>query len=438
MPPVTPTEKLEAEKCLRLSGSKQRITQPAIATEVARRRILCGDYGSVEAAGDDLGLSKRQRDELRKQLRESMPVRMLDGFFARADAAPALRWTPSPFAKLILEDVAEELAPGQPFAVQLVAVRAAVDAALPPSAKRWKLEEDRKYIDQCRERGEWGGGWRVPEPPGYDICERCSKELVPLWLEYDGFWCNFCEEPLCKNQLHFGCRECDFHMCHECSVHEVEWSKRGNAQPCGRPLGSGVERPCELSPEPEDVVFDVGGDVAVSGSRALILDFFGNGTSQARQATQIMRDAGFACRTLFASCQQRNSCGYNAAKWACQLWAHGKDKFHQFTLQEASEVLQPSFIAEQNVKLGYGYSIEARWLGSRRIIELATLDNPDAPGVEPWWLTCPAYDIFLEALNSTITNANDFRRGGLEIRIVNTDLASQRGTHWFLVAWVIE
>ena len=101
-------------------------------------------------------------------------------------------------------------------------------------------------------------------------------------------------------------------------------------------------------------------------------------------------------------------------------------------------MLQPSFIDEQNVKLGYGYSVEARWLGSRRIIELATLDNPDAPGAEPWWLTCPAYDIFLEALNSTITNANDFRRGGLEIRIVNTDLAGQRGTHWFLVAWVIE
>ena len=79
--PVTPAEKLEAEQSLRSSGNKQRISQPAVATEVARRRILRGDYGEltpknnhVKAAGDDLGLSERQRQELRKQHIKHCPL----------------------------------------------------------------------------------------------------------------------------------------------------------------------------------------------------------------------------------------------------------------------------------------------------------------------------------------------------------------------------
>ena len=54
---------------------------PAVATEVARRRILRGDYGEltpknnhVKAAGDDLGLSERQRQELRKQHIKHCPL----------------------------------------------------------------------------------------------------------------------------------------------------------------------------------------------------------------------------------------------------------------------------------------------------------------------------------------------------------------------------
>ena len=95
MPPVTPAERLEAVQSLRSSGKKQRISQPAVATEVARRRILRGDYGDltpknnyVKAAGDDLGLSERQRLELRKQLLEAMPVRTLESCFATTDATP--------------------------------------------------------------------------------------------------------------------------------------------------------------------------------------------------------------------------------------------------------------------------------------------------------------------------------------------------------------
>ena len=102
MPPVTPAEKLEAEQSLRSSGKKQRISQPAVATEVARRRILRGDYGEltpnnnhIKAAGDDLSLSDRQRKELRKQLLEAMPVRTLDNWLATTDAT-RLDATPLP------------------------------------------------------------------------------------------------------------------------------------------------------------------------------------------------------------------------------------------------------------------------------------------------------------------------------------------------------
>jgi hypothetical protein len=57
-----------------------------VVTEIARRRILRGDYGSrtpsdnrVKEASDDLGLSERQRKELSRQLKgEPMPVRSLE------------------------------------------------------------------------------------------------------------------------------------------------------------------------------------------------------------------------------------------------------------------------------------------------------------------------------------------------------------------------
>lgn len=98
MPAATNAERIEAEQHLRSSGStRQRVTEPAIATEVARRRILRGEYGEVSksnswvsAAGEDLGLSSRQRQQLRMQLADAiMPVRTLDSFFRSADVSGA-------------------------------------------------------------------------------------------------------------------------------------------------------------------------------------------------------------------------------------------------------------------------------------------------------------------------------------------------------------
>ena len=52
------------------------------------------------------------------------------------------------------------------------------------------------------------------------------------------------------------------------------------------------------------------------------------------------------------------------------------EHFHTLRHERACVVLQPGFIMEQNVKLGYSHSMEARWLDQRQIIQLATIDNP--------------------------------------------------------------
>ena len=79
MPVVTSDERLAAETRLRSSATKQRITQPAFLTAVALQRIIDGVYKTWKEAGDDLGLSARQRKELREQVEAS---RALDYYFA--------------------------------------------------------------------------------------------------------------------------------------------------------------------------------------------------------------------------------------------------------------------------------------------------------------------------------------------------------------------
>jgi hypothetical protein len=98
MPPVTSAEKREAAVYLSNSGKKQRISEPAILTEVARRRIRRGHYGEVTPdqsrvteASDDLGLSRGQQKDLRKRLNDPMPVCTLDTVFARVDASQQKR-----------------------------------------------------------------------------------------------------------------------------------------------------------------------------------------------------------------------------------------------------------------------------------------------------------------------------------------------------------
>ena len=83
MPEVTVDEKRAAETRLRTSATKQRVTQPAIRTAIALQRIVDGFYQTVKEAGDDLGLSARQRRELSEQVETTLMTRALDQHFAK-------------------------------------------------------------------------------------------------------------------------------------------------------------------------------------------------------------------------------------------------------------------------------------------------------------------------------------------------------------------
>ena len=56
-------------------------------------------------------------------------------------------------------------------------------------------------------------------------------------------------------------------------------------------------------------------------------------------------------------------------------------------MRAASVVLDPVFIAQQNIRLGYGLRTDAQWLSPEQIHELAAADNPEGAGANPWWLT---------------------------------------------------
>ena len=450
MPLITNAEKREAAAYLSSSFKRQRVTEPSIATEVARRRIHRGQYGQVtpendrvREAADDLGLSSRQQKALREKLREPMPVCTLDRFFERVD-------TPQH------QQAVEPAEPSLSSAVE----RMGVSHQRLLVGKEW-LRANTPVLLQDYELHE---GLDISSP-FEDSDEEYSGELVRMFSVYttsdgriatDADWDTGCP-------LHTGgCMILGtVHYSPPPSHGESDATAPENIrreQAALQEFALDVTRGAGWAPVPihqleqeqeqdrqereqrerEQCEREEQEHTEVSGGRAVLLDFYCGGSPQAHQAAQIMRDAGVSCRTLFASCQQTDSCGYNGSKWACMLWALGPERFYSFTHEQASVVLQPSFIAEQNVKLGYGHSTAARWLGSRRIMELATLDNPDGTGVDPWWLTCPAYDHFLEAFQNTISDADHYRRGGLEIMVVNTDCAGASGKHWFVVAWVIE
>ena len=462
MPPVTQAERRVAATHLSSSGSKKkRVTEPAVVTEVARRRILRGDYGPrtpsnnrVKEAGDDLGLSERQRKELSRQLKgEPMPVSTLDSLFAQVDDSAA---TQSPDAAMTRKaQRIEEL------------TQHYTEKADPLDTDPWEAPARRargcyaaEKLGVAHKQMLLGDDWlRANVPTLIEEAERRGTTFVefigcnsPVEMDDEGedsghfrrcmgLWVN----PTCMwpETILYSCppspaesvsaqeqRRVRHSLREEKALLEFERDLRHE-----REAREVEQRESEQWEHEQRVCVEVD---MVSGRRAVLLDFYAGGSPQARQAAQIMRDAGVSCRTLFASSQQTDSCAYNGSKWACMLWALGPERFYQFTREQACVVLQPSFIAEQNVKLGYGHSTVARWLGCRRIMELATLDNPDGAGVDPWWLSCPAYDHFLAAFQSTISDADHYRRGGLEIMVVNTDCAGGGGHHWFVVAWVME
>ena len=189
--------------------------------------------------------------------------------------------------------------------------------------------------------------------------------------------------------------------------------------------------------EGEDAEADATGPTGSPRGSAFVIDF-SNCSSRSRDTAQFLRDEGLTCRTLFSNNQLSNSCGYNSAKWACMLRELGSERFLTLTREQASVVLQPAFIVQQNMRLGYGSTTEAEWLDAREILRLATYDNPEGQGESPWWVDVAAYDHFVAAFTRVMSHETDVRRGSLQIHVVNTDCASQGGTHWFVVAWLIE
>ena len=114
------------------------------------------------------------------------------------------------------------------------------------------------------------------------------------------------------------------------------------------------------------------------------------------------------------------------------LREHSLDFYH-LSLEEASVVLQPSFIAEQNSKLGIAGD-EAIWLSGDQIIELCDVDNPDGAGEGPSWLGMVGpVDTWREYFDRTVNDSNE--HGCVHIAIVNTD--GLVGYHWVLVAWYL-
>lgn len=177
------------------------------------------------------------------------------------------------------------------------------------------------------------------------------------------------------------------------------------------------------------------GQVAVTGNRALVIDFQVN--PESLQVATRMEAAGLQCRTLFSRDQITDACGYNCARWACDVRTLGLN-FHTFSREEALCVFQPGFIRELNAQLGYTADAEsARKLTNKQIHQLT--GGPQwrgGTGALGYWLQCSPLDHWLECFERTLDDASEHDR--VHIQAVNTEMAGSFGHHWFLVAWLIE
>ena len=333
-------EKRDAERELASLPKKQR-TAGRIEVAVAQQRILAGKYGKftpqtnrVAAAAEDMGLSGRSKQTLRELLHVGDPTtRTLEKCFARVDAPeneprqeplnaqePWLGSAPSALVREITNQFWRELS--------YIHVEPAESAIHP-------MTEVEHASLQIHLQHNSGNVYTLPF-----TYTRTSQEFHSMLDRIDQYLttsvftdASFEEEPstslLCAIAAEPAVAE---RLRYQLFINKLQ-DREGTAPS------------------------------STSGSRGLVIDFWCYGSSKARQVAQLMTDSGLLCRTLFASNQLPDACGYNSTKWACMLHALGVGRFHQLTLQEASVVLQPEFIAEQNVKLGYGHSTEAVWLG---------------------------------------------------------------------------
>ena len=174
---------------------------------------------------------------------------------------------------------------------------------------------------------------------------------------------------------------------------------------------------------------------------AVIVDLAGSAASA--RAAAMLHAHGFQVHSLVANDQFVNACGHIAEMAAVILRATG-NRFDELPLEQIQAVNRFDCIRVQEAKLGRALQEQAapNMLTDDEIIQLASLDNPDARGTPPTWMPGPGpFNAFADALReSTEPRAESGSSNPVQIMIVNSVEArtladSFVGNHWLTIAW---
>ena len=174
---------------------------------------------------------------------------------------------------------------------------------------------------------------------------------------------------------------------------------------------------------------------------AVIIDLVGSAASA--RAAALLHAHGFLVHSLFAYNQYVNACGHLAEMSAVMLRAAG-NRFDELPLEQIQAVNTFDHICMQEAKLGRALQAHAapNMLTDAEIIQLASVDNPDARGTAPMWMPGPGpYNAFSDALReATEPCAEPPSASAVHIMIVNSVEArsltgSFVGDHWLTIAW---
>ena len=172
---------------------------------------------------------------------------------------------------------------------------------------------------------------------------------------------------------------------------------------------------------------------------AVIIDLLTSAASA--RAAAMLHAHGFAVHALYADNQYVNACGHISEMSAIMLRAAG-ERFDELPLGQVQVLNTFACLAMQEAKLGRGLQAHAAppMLSDNEILQLATIDNPDAQGATPSWMPGPGpYNAFTDALHND-TEANAEPSGPVRIMIVNAVEARTLteefvGSHWLTIAW---
>ena len=174
---------------------------------------------------------------------------------------------------------------------------------------------------------------------------------------------------------------------------------------------------------------------------AVVVDLVSSAASA--QAASMLTAHGFLVHSLFATDQYVNACGHLAEMSAVMLRAAG-NQFDELCLAQVESCNKYDCIRGQELKLGRSLPQNAApaMLSDDQILRLASIDNPDAPGMPPTWMPGPGpFNAFPNALReSTQPDAERPTAGSVHIMIVNTVQMhtlsdSFLGDHWLTIAW---